>query len=378
METPEYYIGLMSGTSIDAIDAALVEISGEQTRLAGFINHPLPEEVTAQLHRFIQSGAEARLNEYSRLDVIMGHLFADAIAALLKTYQLDAAQVTAIGSHGQTLYHQPDGDTPTSLQIGDPNIIAQQSAITTVADFRRRDIAAGGQGAPLVPGYHQAMFHSIDEDRCIVNIGGIANITILPADPEKPVYGFDTGPGNTLLDQWVMQQQGKTMDTDAIFAKQGKAHQDLLHQLLSDPYFSQAIPKSTGREYFNLNWLEHYTARLNLRPEDIQATLCELTATSIVNAIMEVAGDTQQLLVCGGGAHNPEIMRLLRNKATHCSVDSTSTYGIDPDHVEAMAFAWLAYKTIKGHTGNITSVTGAQSNAILGGIYPGKAYTAVS
>jgi anhydro-N-acetylmuramic acid kinase len=377
MKTTEYFIGLMSGTSIDAIDAALVEISDQHTRLATFVSYPVPKDISTQLHRFIQSGTEARLDEYSRLDVIMGHLFAEAVSELLKTAGLKAEQIMAIGSHGQTLYHQPDGDTPTSLQIGDPNIIAEQSTITTVADFRRRDIAAGGQGAPLVPAYHQAMFHSSMENRCVVNIGGIANITILPADANAPVLGFDTGPGNTLLDQWIMRHLDRNMDTDAAFAQQGIANNDLLHHLLSDPYFSRPIPKSTGREYFNLKWLDKSIKNFNLRAEDIQATLCELTACSILNAMQTHAADTKKLLVCGGGARNPELMRLLGNNAEQISVDSCSAYGIDPDHVEAMAFAWLAYQTIRGHTSNITSVTGATFNTILGGIYPGKAHTAI-
>jgi len=372
VSTTEYYIGLMSGTSIDAIDAALVTFKQQENQLVSFVSYPVPESIRDRLHQFIQAGPEATLEEYAHLDVVMGHLFTEAVTALLKKSGLQAEQITAIGSHGQTLYHQPDGNMPTSLQAGDPNIIAEKSTITTVADFRRRDIAAGGQGAPLVPAYHQAMLQSTTENRCIVNIGGIANITVLPANLDASITGFDTGPGNTLLDQWSKLHRGNNIDIDAAFAKQGIANKALLDKLLSDPYFSKPIPKSTGREYFHLSWLDKYIQNNHLSPEDIQATLCELTAFSILDAIKTYAQDTEKLFVCGGGVHNPELMRLLESNEMNMEVNSSETAGINPDHMEAMAFAWLARQTILGLTGNLTSVTGARTHTLLGGIYPGK------
>jgi anhydro-N-acetylmuramic acid kinase len=369
---PEFYIGLMSGTSIDSIDAALVSFAQDVPEISAYHSEAIPADIKDRLHHLCWLGENAPLLEVSQLDVITGHLFSKAVNKLLDSHQIEAKQVTAIGSHGQTIFHNPDSQTPSSIQIGDPNIIAENTGITTVADFRRRDIAAGGQGAPLVPAFHQAVFQRPGEDRVIVNIGGIANITILPGDKDAVVSGFDTGPGNTLLDQWVKRHQGKGMDKDAAFARLGTVDNELLKRLLSDPYFSRPPPKSTGREYFNIAWLEQYINQASTRPEDIQASLCALTAISIMQSIESHAPATKRLLVCGGGAHNPVIMQALRDNPQNIEVASSLEYGIDPDHVEAIAFAWMARQTLQHQHSSIAAVTGARSDTILGGIYPGR------
>jgi len=369
---PEIYIGLMSGTSIDSIDAALVTFDKDLTELSGYHSEPIPVDTKIRLHDLCMMGESAPLHEVSQLDVLTGRLFSKAVNNLLSLHQLSPEQITAIGSHGQTIFHNPDSKTPSSTQIADPNIIAENTGITTVADFRRRDIAAGGQGAPLVPAFHQAAFQQPDENRVVVNIGGIANITLLPADKDAAISGFDTGPGNTLLDQWINRQQGKNMDKDAEFARLGTIDKGLLERLLNDPYFSRPAPKSTGREYFNMMWLEQFINDVHTKPEDIQATLCALTATSIIQSIESHAPASQQLIVCGGGAHNPVIMQALKDNPRNIKVSSSLEYGIDPDHVEAIAFAWMARQTLHHQHSSIASVTGARSNTILGGIYPGR------
>jgi len=362
----------MSGTSIDSIDAALVTFNNDLPELSGYHSEPIPTDTKIRLHDLCMMGENAPLHEVNQLDVLTGHLFTKAVNNLLGLHHLSPKQITAIGSHGQTIFHNPDSKTPSSTQIADPNIIAENTGITTVADFRRRDIAAGGQGAPLVPAFHQAVFQQPGEDRVIVNIGGIANITILPANKDAAISGFDTGPGNTLLDQWIKRQQGKNMDKDAEFARLGTIDKDLLQRLLNDPYFSRPAPKSTGREYFNMMWLEQFINNTQTRPEDIQASLCALTATTILQCIESHAPGSQRLIVCGGGAHNPVIMQALVDNPFNIKVSSSLEYGIDPDHVEAIAFAWMARQTLHHRHSSIASVTGARVNTILGGIYPGR------
>lgn len=369
---PEYYIGLMSGTSVDAIDCALIDTANNQVRLHCATTFPIPDKITNDIHRLCADGKSANLHDVAKSDVAIGRLMADAALNLLAECQLDKKNILAIGSHGQTVFHSPHGKYPYTLQIGDPNIIAEKTGITTVADFRRRDIAAGGEGAPLVPLFHHHAFHSDKENRVILNIGGIANITILPASKHRTVTGFDTGPGNTLMDQWTLLHKGKPMDTHGTFAAAGSVDDALLQSLLSDDYFSRPAPKSSGREYFNLDWLRSYLINGNIEAEHIQATLCQLTATSIINAIRKNAPDTDAIFVCGGGCHNPVLMSALRAEAKDISIEDTQHLNIDPDWVEAITFAWLAKNTLQGQTGNLPSVTGARSAVILGGIYPGK------
>lgn len=293
--------------------------------------------------------------------------FAAAINQFLQVYNIAPAQIEAIGSHGQNIYHHPHPPYPFTLQIGDPNTIAALTGITTVADFRRKDLAYGGQGAPLVPAFHAEIFRHPHKNRVIVNIGGIANITVLPADPTQPVIGFDTGPGNALLDSWIAKHLEQTHDHDGKWAAQGQYSETLLNALLSDPYFFHPSPKSTGREYFNLNWLKNFLP-FTAKPVDIQATLVELTARSIIDAINKHMLEGE-IFVCGGGAHNAFLMQRLGSLAKNYTVSSTQTLHISPDWIEAMAFAWLAKQTLEKKPGNMPQVTGARQTAILGGIY---------
>ncbi|HEB55729.1 MAG TPA: anhydro-N-acetylmuramic acid kinase [Gammaproteobacteria bacterium] len=365
-----YYIGLMSGTSLDAVDAALVYFHKQDCQLRQHIAFPIADDIRRQALSLLNPG-DNELARLCRLDVQLGRLFAKAVETLLAQANLDSSAIRAIGSHGQTLRHYPDDEFPTSLQIGDPNIIAEQTGITTVADFRRRDMAAGGQGAPLVPAFHQAMLHDSRYNRVVVNIGGIANITVLAKDLNQAVIGFDTGPGNALLDSWTQQRRQQRYDKEGQWAASGTCHQALLDDLLNDPYFEQIPPKSTGRETFNLQWLKKSLQNFPaLTPADIQATLVELTAISIARAILKHSSNTEQIFICGGGIHNTFLMQRLAAHLPKQTIQSTSSAGIDPDWVEAMAFAWLARQTLNGKTGNLASVTGACQPLILGGIYP--------
>ncbi|MEO7557974.1 MAG: anhydro-N-acetylmuramic acid kinase [Gammaproteobacteria bacterium] len=367
------FIGLMSGTSMDAVDAALVDFSGAPPKLLATHSIGLNAELRAAL-RALGHGGTGELDRYAQLDAQVGELFAEAACGLLRKAAVTAVQIRAIGSHGQTVLHQPAGRYPYSLQIGNPALIAERTGITTVADFRRRDLAAGGQGAPLAPAFHNAVLRSSSDDRVVVNLGGIANITVLPADPRQSVLGFDTGPASTLMDAWTQQHLHKPMDEDGRWAASGSVVKPLLERLLSDPYFKLAPPKSTGFEYFNLAWLNHKLGKHGaaIPAQDVQATLCELTAASIAQAITEHAPDTRQVLLCGGGVHNQTLLQRLRVLLPTCQMDPTAIYGIEPDWVEAMAFAWLAKQTLEGKAGNLPSVTGAKRAVVLGGVYKGS------
>lgn len=358
----ELYIGLMSGTSVDGIDAALVDFSEPQPKLLG----TLYQEYSSELRQKIVDLCQPGLNEINRLgelDVQLGKAFASISQSLLKNHAIEPAHIRAIGSHGQTIRHHPaQGFT---LQIGDPNIIAAETGITTIADFRRRDIAWGGQGAPLVPAFHQTMFTAKDHHRIILNIGGIANITVLPTNGD--LIGFDTGPGNTLLDAWMEKHCQKACDHQGAWAATGKINQELLANLLDDPFFKLTSPKSTGREYFNLAWLETFLTP-DISPVDVQTTLVELTARSILAAAASHIS-SGEIFVCGGGVHNDFLMQRLHQLAASFSVQSTQSLGIDPNWVEAMAFAWLAKQTLEKKTGNIKAVTGAKRDTVLGGVY---------
>ena len=368
----ELYIGLMSGTSLDGVDAALVEFKNDHVQLIAFEYQPFTDEIKDSLRQISDSQAMIFLKDYGVMDTQIGLLFAQAVEALLAKANMPAKAIKAIGSHGQTIYHHPSTNTAHafSLQIGDPNIIAERTDITTIADFRRRDIAAGGQGAPLVPAFHQAVFSHPTEHRCIVNIGGIANITILPpSETSGAVMGFDTGPGNILMDQWIQKHRNCSYDAYGEWAKSGEVDFELLELLKKDPYFQLPPAKSTGKEYFSLAWLYQNTNITNyFPPENIQASLCHLTASTITDAIKKYAPKTEQVLICGGGIHNDYLLQLIEQNLS-CSVESTELYGIHPDHVEAIAFAWLARQTLNNLTGNLSEVTGANRNLILGGIY---------
>ncbi|MDH3614738.1 MAG: anhydro-N-acetylmuramic acid kinase [Gammaproteobacteria bacterium] len=364
----DFYIGLISGTSIDGIDAALVKFEESSLDILHTREHCYPDELRRQLTDAVREPQQCAIDAVGQLDRWVGECFRDAANALLKDAGVDAAAIAAIGSHGQTLRHRPDAPHPFTLQIGDPSVIAKGTGITTIADFRRADLALGGQGAPLTPLFHECLFRQPDSNRVVVNIGGIANITILRGD-EAATTGFDTGPGNTLLDAWTSRHRGQPFDKGGSWAAQGKVDKDLLSQLLADPYFAARPPKSTGFEHFNLDWLA--AAGIDgLDAQDVQATLSALTATSIAAAIQHYAGDTSAVFVCGGGAHNADLMRKLGAALPGVQVRSTEAGGLDPDWVEAVAFAWLARRTLQKLPGNLTSVTGATRSAVLGAIYP--------
>ena len=365
----ELYIGLMSGTSMDGIDAVVMDLSGVPQILAAKYT-PYDKETRDGLIGLCTNNHHT-VELLGSMDTSLGQQFAQAALEVLRQGGISTDKIRAIGSHGQTIRHEPHAPAPYSLQIGNPNIITEITGITTVADFRRRDIAAGGEGAPLVPAFHNEIFRSSDKDRVVINIGGIANITILPKDKDLPVTGFDTGPGNVLMDGWSERHLGATFDTDGQWGASGNLHNPLLTTLLEHPFFKLKPPKSTGREYFNLQWLDetlHDLPNLPL-PQDIQATLCELTACSISRAIATYAPKTHEILVCGGGVHNKMLMHRLGFHLQGRSIHSTEQFGIHPDWVESAAFAWLAKQTLEGKYGNLPSVTGATKAVVLGGIY---------
>ncbi|MCW8890430.1 MAG: anhydro-N-acetylmuramic acid kinase, partial [Sedimenticola sp.] len=359
----------MSGTSMDGIDAVLVSFAAGQTSIKGHIYLPWAPSLREELRRLSQPGD----NEIDRLgcaDIEVATQFSKAVLQLLNEACLDRSQIKAIGSHGQTIRHRPDARRPFTLQIGDPNLLAEQTGITVVADFRRRDMAAGGQGAPLAPAFHADRLHAPSEQRVILNLGGIANITILPKQLKDGVIGFDTGPANTLMDAWIMQCHQTTYDKGGEWAASGTLQPELLNLLLRDAYFTQAAPKSTGPERFNLSWLKQQCPDLNqYKPEDIQATLLALTVETIASAIEHSTANCDRIICCGGGTQNSHLMQQLQHRLADTPIETTSQYGISPDQIEATAFAWLAHQTLEGLNGNLPSVTGAAHPVILGGVY---------
>ncbi|WP_426687673.1 anhydro-N-acetylmuramic acid kinase [Rhodanobacter ginsengiterrae] len=361
------YLGLISGTSADSIDSVLVSFHRGVPRLLASHSHPWPTALRERMLTLAQGESALELDALGRLDVEIGHGFADAALDLLEQSGTPAAAVRAIGSHGQTLRHRPTGRYPFTLQLGDPSIIAERCGIEVVADFRRADVAAGGQGAPLLPALHAMLLAQPGRTRVVLNLGGIANITVLGADGS--VLGFDTGPANGLLDAWCLRQRGESFDRDGAYAASGRHDEDLLNELLGDTYFALAPPKSTGREYFHLGWLATHSRLAALVPADIQATLLELTARSVAMAIAQHAPDAQEVLACGGGVHNGRLMQRLAEVLAPSTLLSTSRYGVDPDFLEATAFAWLARQRLLGLPGNLPSVTGARGPRVLGAVY---------
>ena len=354
----------MSGPSADGIDAVLITTEGNQSELVGSHHRPMPAPLRDEILAFRQSGQD-ELHRLATLDVQLAEEYAVAVSTLLKATQLEAATVAAIGCHGQTLRHHPEGNTPFTLQIGDPNRLAELTGITVVSDFRRRDMAAGGQGAPLVPAFHRARLVSEGISTAVVNIGGIANISLVTAGGD--VTGWDTGPGNTLMDAWIAKHQGEPFDRDGEWAASGAVIAPLLGALLQDPYFSTHPPKSTGPEYFHLDWLATHLSGAEA-PADVQCTLAELTAESIALALAQQLLDVVR--VCGGGANNAWLMQRLTDRLGGTAVTTTEAIGVDPEWVEAWAFAWLAEQTLAGQPGNVPAVTGARGPRVLGGIFP--------
>ena len=361
------YIGLISGTSADSIDAVLAGFNRGVPQLHASHSHPWPEALRKRMLALAQGEATFDLDAFGRLDVQIGHCFADAALQLLERSGTPAMHVRAIGSHGQTLRHRPAGAYPFTLQLSDPSVIAERCGIDVVADFRRADVAAGGQGAPLLPALHAMLLARPGHTRVVLNLGGIANITVLGADGH--VLGFDTGPANGLLDAWCLRQRGEPFDRDGAYAAAGRLDANLLDTLLADPYFALPPPKSTGREYFHLDWLSAHAPLAALDPADVQATLLELTARSVALAIAQHAPDADEVLACGGGVHNTALMRRLSVLLAPRVLQGTSRYGIDPDFLEATAFAWLARQRLLGLPGNLPAVTGARGPRVLGAIY---------
>jgi anhydro-N-acetylmuramic acid kinase len=368
---PAYYVGLMSGTSVDGIDAVVVDLAGERPVLVAAQGSSWDSQLREQIFHTLEHPEHLSLQAFGSLDAALGDAFADAALAIIDKAGLKPSDIAAIGSHGQTLFHAPSAQPAFSLQVGDGSRIAARTGITTVADFRRRDIAEGGQGAPLVPAFHQAVFSARDLSRAILNIGGIANLTLLPAGGGT-VTGFDTGPGNVLMDAWTGRHRTRPFDLDGEWARSGTFSEALLAHLMDQPYLQLPPPKSTGRELFSLAWLDRqlkdgFSA---LAPDTVQATLAEFTVASIADALKRFSEAVQELYVCGGGAGNSFLMERLQAHLPACRTASTEALGLHPDWVEATAFAWLASRTLAGHPGNLPGVTGARRAAVLGAVYP--------
>ncbi|MEM9530369.1 MAG: anhydro-N-acetylmuramic acid kinase [Pseudomonadota bacterium] len=363
----ELYLGLISGTSMDGIDAALVDFKGDRPVLMQGGSFPYDDDLRAALGRLSRGEALAPA-ALSQVDVAVGQSFAGAVQAVLQAAAVAPQEVIALGSHGQNVYHGPDDSPASTWQLGNPHVIATCTGIATVADFRRRDVALGGQGAPLAPALHGALLRSTEESRAVLNLGGIGNLTLLPADLAASIAGFDTGPGNCLLDDWIAAHRSEPLDKNGEWAASGRVLQPLLDRMLTDPYFDRLPPKSTGREHFHLRWIESF-AGSDDRPEDVQATLAALTAESVARALRQQQPDCRRVLVCGGGAHNPHLMARLEFVLQPIPVAPTSRFGVHGDWMEAMLFAHLARFAVQGRKSDLESVTGAAPH-VYGVVYP--------
>ena len=370
-DQPDLFIGIMSGTSLDGIDVVLADLANGGVRLVGHLRRDFAPELRAVLSALQASGKD-ELHRAAIAAQHLGRTYALAITELLHRTGVEAEQVRAAGIHGQTVRHQPEAGY--TIQLNAPETVAELTGIDVIADFRSRDMAAGGQGAPLVPGFHAAVFRA-PFARAVANIGGIANLTGLPAaSSEAAVIGFDCGPGNALLDLWVGRHRGERFDREGEWAAQGHSQAGLLNALLDEPYFSREPPKTTSANLFNAQWLdgklERYDPAGSINPRDVQASLTRLTAVTISQSIQRYWPQAQELVVCGGGAFNACLMRMLAEECAPMPVTSSTSLGIAPDHVESLAFAWLAREHVLGHSGNLTAVTGARAPRILGARYP--------
>ena len=361
----ERYIGIMSGTSLDAVDVVLCEIDAYTCKLLSSLEYPMPLELKSDILSMIDS--KSTLAAVGKLDQRLGVLFTQAVSALLIRENIDASTVTAIGSHGQTLWHEPEQGF--TMQLGDPNILAAKTGITVVADFRRKDVALGGEGAPFAPAFHEFIFDNIKSSVSVVNIGGMANITVLKNQNNDKLIGYDTGCGNVLLDMWVQAHHNVSYDKDGLWASSGEIDYSLLEFMLQDAYFTHPYPKSTGREKFNKVWLDDMMSKRceelgsRLLAQDVQRTLLELTALSITKEVQHF--NTEVLMLCGGGAKNGFLVERIKEELPHIEVAIAQ----NADEIEAMTFAWLAYKRIHKEKVNLKEVTGAKENSILGGLY---------
>ena len=354
------YAGVISGTSVDGLDLALLDTAGERPRIVEARVEPLPRELAHEL-RALATPRDDSLDRVARADAALGTFIGEAVRDFVR-----ARAVVAVGSHGQTIRHDPDGSPPYTVQIGDPNRIAEISGIDTVADFRRRDMVAGGQGAPLVPPFHDALFRDRGIRRVVLNIGGIANVTVLG---DASVTGFDTGPGNALLDAWIRDQRGKAFDRGGTWSASAEPIPELLDRLQEDAYLREQPPKSTGKERYHLEFIRRHLKGTEPAPR-VQATLAEFTAASITEAIRNWGSDAEEVVVCGGGRWNADLMRRLRRWLAPRAVTTTDDLGVDGDAVEAAAFAWLAHRFVERLPGNAPAVTGAAGPRILGALYP--------
>ena len=374
MSPSDLYVGLMSGTSVDGIDAVIIRTDGATATLMASHSKAISEDLRSRLLRLTEA-TTTTLEEIGEADRDLGVLFAHAVEELLTLSNISHERITAIGSHGQTIRHRPSRDSSRSgftLQIGDPNTIAELTGICTVADFRRRDMAAGGQGAPLVPAFHQAVFALDGVDRVVANIGGMANVSLLPGDGAR-AQGFDTGPGNVLMDAWIERHLGAPFDEGGRWALSGVADSTLLSQLLDHPFLALPYPKSTGREEFNLAWLDSILeSSPRIEPHDVQATLLEFTARTLTCSINDAMPGCTEVYLCGGGAQNAALVGRLTALLGGKKVATTEQLGVHPDWVEACAFAWLGHQALSGKPGNLPSVTGAKRLVVLGAIYHGE------
>ena len=374
--TRELFIGLMSGTSLDGVDVALVAFTEQKTQMLHSHFLAYPAALRAQILA-LQHPTENELENTALIGNALAKIYAEAVNQLLVDAQLSSNQIVAIGCHGQTIRHRPgfEDGIGFTLQIGNAALLSELTGITVISDFRSRDIAAGGQGAPLVPAFHQAVFADKQINRAIINIGGIANITYLGnsenfSNKSNGVYGFDSGPGNMLLDAWIKQHKNLDYDANGDWASTGQVIPSLLSDMLAEPYFALLPPKSTGRDLFNQIWLqEKLLATTTLRPQDVAYTLVALTAHSIYNALTQHCGEFNEVYVCGGGAHNRLLIESLQTLLGETKCDSTESLGVGADWVEAIAFAWLAKQCINKKTANLAEVTGAKGPRILGAIY---------
>ena len=362
----DLYIGLMSGTSVDAVDAVVASFDDERRQAAIVATHaePFPRRLREELQQLIAATGGIELEQLGRLQTELTWLYAKAVANLLATADIERTAVAAIGCHGQTVRHRPDGPAPFTLQLGNGAALAALTGITTVTDFRSADIALGGEGAPLAPAFHAWAFAG-ERTTAVINIGGIGNITVL--NPDTDVTGYDTGPGNTLMDSWCARQTGAAFDRNGDWARSGNVVPELLERLLADEYFRREPPKSTGREYFHGEWLAAALAgHEDLPPADVQATLAELTATTIAAALRSCGA--RQAWVCGGGAANSLLMQRLAMQVPDIQIDTSAGLGIAPDWMEAVAFAWLARERLASRAAGLPSVTGASAAAVMGAV----------
>lgn len=363
------YVGVMSGTSVDGLDIAVVDMSTGAPRIVESTTVALPDHLAVALVA-LNSPGDDEIDRAGTCDAALGEFIGRAVLGCLANWGISPDDIRAIGCHGQTIRHRPDSTPSFTMQIGDPNRVAETTGIDTVADLRRRDMAAGGEGAPLAPLFHDALFRDAERHRIVVNVGGIANATMLPAASDA-ILGFDTGPGNALIDAWMRHCRGEPYDRGGLWASQGEVAPKLLEALTHDDFVSRAPPKSTGKELYNLDYVIRMSMPFDYPPEDVQATLLEFTAWSIATAVERWGPGTGDVVVCGGGRHNHTLMGRLAANLPGYGIFRSDDLGIDGDALEAAAFAWFAYRTLTGQPSNVPAVTGAKGPRVLGAIYPG-------